>query len=56
MVSLGFSPFFSPAKVPFGYANVSAALGIRTSGLAALAPDEAADFALFRDLRRAKAQ
>lgn len=48
-------PVFGPIywatdAVPYGYANVTAALGIRTSATAALPPAEATDFALFRNL------
>eukprot|EP01043_Picozoa_sp_COSAG02_P020488 COSAG02_NODE_1013_length_15207_cov_4.700556_6_plen_475_part_00 len=39
--------------IPDGYRNVSAAFGIRASSNTALNPEEAADFALFRDPLRA---
>ena len=40
--------------VPAGYKNASSAFGIRPSSPSLLSPEEAADFALFRDPLRAK--
>ena len=46
--------YWATGAVPWGYANASDALGIRPSTPAGLSPDEAADFALFRNTRLAK--